>query len=321
MQEQIFFQTIETNGVHLRTVVEGEGPLLILLHGFPQCWYLWRHQIDPLVEAGFKVAVPDQRGYGGSDAPKRVEAYDLVNLAGDVFGIAETLGYEEFIVIGHDLGAKVAWHTALLYPENCKSVVGLSVPYLRDSEPKLRIDPPGLENSFWYQRYFQEPGVAEEELEADIEKSLLAIYYTLSADTPDGTWMAQTAKPKDSAMIDALVIPESLPNWLTREDLNYYVEQFKKSGFRGALNWYRNIVRNTEIAPQLETAKIKQPAYFIAGSKDDVLKHIPGRIDLMDNWFEDLRGKTLIVGAGHWVQLEQPEKTTQVLIEFLNRVR
>ena len=280
MQKQISFQTIETNGVHLRTVVEGEGSLLILLHGFPQCWYLWRHQIDPLVKAGFKVAIPDQRGYGYSDAPKEVEAYNLINLAGDVFGIAEILGYNEFIVIGHDLGAKVAWHTALLYPKNCKSVVGLSVPYSRVSEPKLRIDPPGLENSFWYQRYFQEPGTAEKELEADIEKSLLAIYYTLSADTPDGTWMAQTDKPKESDMIDALVIPESLPNWLTREDLNYYVEQFKISGFRGPLNWYRNIVRNTEITPQFETAMIKQPAFFIAGSQDDVLKHIPGRFDL-----------------------------------------
>ena len=315
------FQMLETNGVTLRTVVEGDGPLLVLLHGFPQCWYLWRNQIDPLVEAGYKVAVPDQRGYGGSSCPPEVSDYNIRELAADVAGLPSALGYDEFTVIGHDWGCAVAWSTALLHEDVCKAVLGLSVPYFRGSAVKGAISPKGMDDQFWYIRYFQEPGVAEADLEADLEKSLLAIYYSLSADSPPQTWMNQLKQPRSARMSDALLLPDELPGWLTREDLDYYVEQYRASGFRGPINWYRNLPTNDQITRELDQKKFSQPAAFIAGSEDDVLLYSPDWRETMPRWYEDLRFIELIEGAGHWVQLEKPKETTALVLRFLDEIR
>ncbi len=311
------FEMIETNGVTLRTVVEGEGPLLILLHGFPQCWYLWRHQIDPLVAAGYRVAVPDQRGYGGSSCPPDVADYDIRKLTGDVAGIASALGYDEFTVIGHDWGCVVAWNTALLYEDTCKAVLGLSVPYARGVDPDLFINPPGMDDRFWYIRYFQQPGVAEAEMESDVERTLRAMYYTASSDAPAHAFMRQLEQPKTATFYDVILEPETLPSWLTQQDLDYYVAQFRKSGFRGPVNWYRNIAANNAITPELHAKKIRQPAAFIAGSNDDVLLFSPNWRKNMPNWFEDLRFIELIEGTAHWLQMEKPEETNKLILRFL----
>ncbi len=312
------FQMIETNGIRLRTVVEGKGPLVVLLHGFPQCWYLWRHQIDPLVEAGFQVAVPDQRGYGGSDRPEAIESYDIVHLTGDVVGIADALGHNGFHVVGHDWGAPVAWHTALLHPGRIRSVVGLSVPYTRwQAGVFTRQETFG--DNFWYMVYFQKPGVAEAELEADIRRSLRTVYFSISADAPEG--LLAVPKPSTAKFLDGMADPERLPAWLTEEDLDYYVAQYVQSGFRGPLNWYRNIDRNVEITPQLEEAKIGQPSFFIAGVKDPVLSFGGGGwVNLMDNYVLDMRGKLFVEGSGHWVPMERPGEVNNALLEFLRSV-
>jgi pimeloyl-ACP methyl ester carboxylesterase len=316
------FEMIETNGVTLRTVVEGEGPLLILTHGFPQGWYLWRHQIDFLVNEGYKVAVPDQRGYGASSCPPNVADYNMRHLADDAAGIAKALGYDEFISIGHDFGSMVAFYTALLHEKTCKAVLGMAVPYLRGLEAEY---PPYGDDQFWYIHYFQEEGVAESEIEEDIEKSLLSLYYSLSADSPKGTWMAQMKKPSKSRLLDALCMPKKLPSWLTREDMDYYVHQFKKSGFRGPLNWYRNIATMDalvgDIVPDIANKKIRQPAAFIAGAQDEVLDYAPSWRKAMPGWFENLKFIELIDGAGHWVQVEQPEKTNRLIKRFLDQVK
>ncbi len=312
------FQMLETNGIRLRTVVEGEGPLVILLHGYPQCWYLWRHQIDPLVEAGFQVAVPDQRGYGGSDRPEPIEAYNIIELTNDVVGLADALGHEQFLIVGHDWGAPVAWHTALLHPKRIRAVAGMSVPYLR-GQVGAWTRQENFGDNFWYMVYFQTPGVAEAELEADIRKSLRIIYFAASGDAPEGTFFVQ--KPASAKLLDGLPDPERLPTWLTEEDLDYYVAQYQQSGFRGPLNWYRNIDRNIELTPQLENAKIEQPSFFIAGKKDIVLSFGGGGLlDLMDDLVTDMRGKVLIDGAGHWVQLERPAAVNEALLGFLKTV-
>lgn len=312
------FQMIETNGIHLRAVVEGEGPLVILLHGFPQCWYLWRRQIDPLIAAGFQVAAPDQRGYGGSDRPAEIEAYNIIELTNDVVGLASALGHEQFIVVGHDWGAPVAWHTALLHPQRVQAVAGLSVPYTRGRVGTLTRQE-NFGDNFWYMVYFQQPGVAEAELEADIRKSLRTIYFTVSGDAPEGLWVAR--KPATAKFLDGLITPEQLPAWLTEEDLDYYVAQYEQSGFRGPLNWYRNIDRNLELTPQLENAKIEQPSLFIAGKKDIVLSFGGGSwVNQMDKYMADLRGKVFIEGAGHWVQMERPAEVNQALLGFLKTV-
>jgi len=312
------FQMIETNGIRLRTVVEGKGPLVVLLHGFPQCWYLWRHQIDPLVEAGFQVAVPDQRGYGGSDRPEAIESYDIVNLTGDVVGIADALGHDRFHVVGHDWGAPVAWHTALLHPGRTRSVVGMSVPYTRwQAGVFTRQETFG--DNFWYVVYFQKPGVAEAELEADIRKSLRTVYFSISADAPEG--LLAVPKPSTAKFLDGMADPDRLPAWLTEEDLDYYVAQYVQSGFRGPLNWYRNIDRNADITPQLEEAKIGQPSFFIAGVKDPVLTFGGGGwVNLMDNYVLDMRGKVFVEGSGHWVPMERPREVNDALLGFLRSV-
>lgn len=309
------FEMIETNGVRLRTVVEGRGPLVVLLHGFPQCWYLWRHQIDPLVHAGFQVAVPDQRGYGGSDRPASIEAYNVVDLSADVVGIADALGHERFLVVGHDWGAPVAWHTALLHAERVKAVAGLSVPYVRGQAGTLTRQE-AFGDNFWYIVYFQTPGVAEAEFEADVRTALRLTYYVASGDAPANAWLVQ--KPATAKFLDGLPNPATLPAWLTEADLDYYVAQFERSGFRGPLNWYRNIDRNLALTPQLETAKIERPALFLAGKKDPVLSFGgSGWVDLMDHFVPDLRGKVYVDGAGHWVQMERPAAVTDALLGFL----
>lgn len=313
--KQRSFQRIKTNGITLRTVVEGDGPLVILLHGFPQCWYLWRHQIDPLVEAGFQVAVPDQRGYGGSDRPEPIEAYNIIELTNDVAGLARALGHEQFIVVGHDWGAPVAWHLALLHPKRIRAVVGMSVPYFRGKAGTMTSQA-NFGDNFWYMVYFQKPGVAEAELESDIKKSLRMIYFAASGDAPPGLWFVQ--KPSSAKFLDGLVDPPSLPSWLTQEDLDYYVAQYQQSGFRGPLNWYRNIDRNLELTPQLEDAKLEPPSFFIAGSKDIVLSYGGGSlVNEMEKRLANFRGKVIVEGAGHWVQAEKPEPVNQALLGFL----
>ncbi|MBN4006008.1 alpha/beta hydrolase [Nostoc sp. LPT] len=308
------FRTIKTNGVSLRTVVEGQGPLVILLHGWPQCWYLWRHQIDPLVEAGFQVAVPDQRGYGGSDAPEEINAYDIIHLTGDVVGIADALGYATFTVIGHDWGAPVAWNTALLHEERVNAVVGMSVPYFRYPVGALTKQENFADN-FWYMVYFQKPGIAEAEFEADIRRSLRMIYASVSGSAPEGIFF--NPKPSTSGFLDGLIDSEQQPLGVTQEDLDYYVEQYKRSGFRGGLSWYRNIDRNMEITPELQDKKISQPALFIAGEKDVVLKFPGMNLDEMSEWVPNLKGQVIIKSAGHWVSVEYPEVVNEALLSFL----
>ncbi len=306
MPAQRHFEQIETNGVTLNTVVEGEGPLLILLHGWPQCWYLWRHQIDPLVAAGYRVAVPDQRGYGRSSKPQAVEAYNIRALAGDINGLAGALGYDTCTVIGHDWGCLVAWNTALLHPETCTAVMGLSVPFWRPTP--ATIDPPGYDDRFWYIRYFQQPGIVEQELEADLENALLQLYYGLAADSPFGAWMQQLEHPATSSLLDALPHTDHRPAWLSAEDFAVYLDSYRASGFRGPCNWYRNLPTQCALTPELEHARFTQPAAFVAGAEDDVLLYDPEWRSSFPQAFDDLRFIEIIDGAGHWLQVEKPAR-------------
>jgi pimeloyl-ACP methyl ester carboxylesterase len=309
------FETIARGGVTLRCVVEGDGPLVILLHGFPQCWYLWRHQIDPLVAAGYQVAVPDQRGYGGSDAPEDVTAYDIIQLTDDVVGVADALGHRQFVVVGHDWGAPVAWHTALLHPARVRAVAGLAVPYARLETPQLMTRQEFWGDRFWYIVYFQQPGIAEAELDADLRRSLRLTYYAASADFR-GNLMAME-KPKTAGFLDGIPEPTQELSWLSEDDLDYYVAQYRRNGFRGPLNWYRNLERNVAITPQLRDERVSQTAYFLAGAQDPVLAFPGDWLGAMDKWVPNLAGKELIEGAGHWVPMERPEAVTEHLLRFL----
>ncbi|MFN0090516.1 MAG: alpha/beta fold hydrolase [Acidimicrobiales bacterium] len=310
------FQTLETNGIRLRTVVEGDGPLLILLHGFPQSWYLWRHQIDPLVAAGWKVAAPDQRGYGFSDRPPAVSDYGIVDLTADIDGLASALGHDDYALMIHDWGAIVGWHVALRYAERVRAVVGLSVPYVRDHRWPAMCTQAHWGERFFYWSYFAKEGAAEAEFEADLRSTLLRFYVSAAGDRPRGPGR----QPHTAGMLDTLPpAPAELPPWLTEADLDYYVSQYEASGFRGPINYYRNIPRLLELTPELEGVKVRPPTTFLIGERDNVRRFIP--LEGMEQRFEDLRGIEEVPRAGHWLPLEASDLVTQRAVEFLAQFR
>lgn len=319
---QYEFHRIPTNGIHLRAVVEGKGALCILVHGWPESWYSWRHQIEPLVKAGYRVCVPDVRGYGGSDKPEAIEAYDLKSITGDIVGLIDALGERRAILIGHDWGAPIVWTTAVLHPTRVSAACGMSVPFLgRPHRPVTELYRDIFKDEFFYQLYFQQPGVAEAELETDVRTALRKIYFNASGDAPGSTFLPK--KAASGKLLDGLADPDPLPKWLKAEDIEYYTQEFQQSGFRGPLNRYRNFERDWEMLPELGERLVEQPSMFLAGSKDPVLRFIPGMnlFDVTGPLYKDLRVKRLVEGAGHWVQQEQPEETNDALLEFLGGLR
>ncbi len=310
-------RTIATNGIRMRIAEEGSGPLVLLLHGFPESWYSWRHQIPALAAAGFHAVAPDQRGYGGTDAPAAVESYDIHQLVADAVGVLDALGESRAVVVGHDWGAPVAWHCALLHRERFPAVAALSVPYVgRSPLPPMEMFRMMAGDRFFYILYFQEPGVAERELEADVRSTLRRFLYAASGDVIEALdfWR----KPKDAKFLDGLPDPKTLPSWLGEADLEYYTNEFRRTGFRGGLNWYRNIDRNWRDAPELAGAKVEQPALFVAGERDGVLAMMPP--EAMRELVPNLRQLLLLPGCGHWTQQERPAEVNAALIEFLKSV-
>lgn len=315
---------IETNGVRLRAAVQGEGPLVLLVHGFPESWYSWRHQLGPLAAAGFTACAIDVRGYGGSDKPGAVGAYAMQEMCADIAGVIGTLSPgAPAVLVGHDWGAPIVWHSAVLHPGKVRAVAGLSVPYfdlppapLNQLFKAMYTD----QGKFFYMAYFQDEGVAEAEFEADVRGALRKLYYAASADS-DGRWGTQH-KPAGEPMLQGLPDPDPLPTWLTPDDLDYYVAQFEQSGFRGPINRYRNFERDWAMMNTVPDRVIHQPSLFIAGAEDMVLSMFgdgsaAGVEAQMRETTSDLRGVHLVPGAGHWVQQEAPDTTTGLLIDWL----
>jgi len=318
MSAQPELQVVECNGIRLRVALSGEGPLVALVHGWQESWFSWRHQIPALVTAGYRVAAPDVRGYGGSDKPHAIEAYAIKEMCADVAGLIAALGETRAILIGHDWGAPIVWNTALLHPEKVRAVVGLSVPHTgRGPAPLIEFFRKIYKDRFFYQLYFQTPGVAEAELEADVRASLRKVYYWASGEGMKAG--LRLVKPADAKLLDGLPDPDPFPAWLTPADLDYYVGQFQQSGFRGPLNRYRTSALDFAQLAAMADKRIEQPAAFIAGSLDPVLRFIPGvdLIETMHGRVSDLRLVRVIEGAGHWVQQERPAEVNAALLEFL----
>ncbi len=318
MHDQFILTNFQTNGISVRAAVEGRGPLVMMIHGWPELWYSWRHQIKPLAAAGYRVVVPDVRGYGGSDKPHSIEAYDMRTMMADLIGLMDTLGEEKAILVGHDWGAPICWNTAALHPERVAAVAGLSVPYRkRGNVPSIDIWRQLYQDKFFYQVYFQEEGIAERELEADVRVSLRKIYYSISGDAPSlDSWVQRSPT---STLLEAFIDPEPFPQWLTSADLDYFVANFEAGGFHGPINRYRNQERDFADLPEMGVKPVHQPSCFIAGSKDVVRRFVPG----MDAYAEpganctDLRFSHIIEDAGHWVQQEAPEDVNEALLRFL----
>jgi pimeloyl-ACP methyl ester carboxylesterase len=293
---------VETNGIRLNIAEQGKGPLVLLCHGFPESWYSWRHQLGALAAAGFHAVAPDMRGYGKSD---RLEAPTAV-------------------IVGHDWGATVAWQTALLRPDRFRAVIGLSVPF----RPRGKVPPtsamPRTADAQFYQLYFQEPGLAEAELERDPRATVHNMLYGASGDAGRGDGASAGASigmvPRGGGFLRGTPAPAALPAWLSERDVDFYAAEFQRTGFRGALNWYRNIDRNWELLAPFAGAPVTVPALYVAGDRDMVVA-FPGMDQLLANlrrFVPALRNTLMLAGCGHWTQQERPGEVNAAMIDFLH---
>ena len=316
-------QTVSVDGVSLRVAIEGKGPLVLMVHGFPESWYSWRHQMQPLASAGYTACAIDVLGYGGSDKPHAVEAYAMEELTGQVAKLAALLSPKEPVtLLGHDWGAPIVWATSLVHPDRVKAVAALSVPY--SGIPKRSLRDIIEENftskgRFFYQQYFAAEGTAEAEFEADPRATLRRIYYAWSGNIPADS--IPRDKKLGDTMLHRLPDPDPFPSWLTASDLDYYVNEFTQSGFRGPLNRYRNHDRDFRFMQKFLGRKIEQPALFIAGERDGVLSMFGDRLSLMKNEVPNLQGIHLLPGCGHWTQQERPDEVNKLLLAWLGELR
>lgn len=316
---------IPTNGLHyfVKEAGDPQAPLVLFLHGFPDSWYSWRHQLSVTATAGYYAVAPDMLGCGETDAPMEVERYSQDEMAKDIVGLIEALGHEQAILVGHDLGASLSWQICLLYPAKVKAVVALSIPYggralTRPTDHMKKV----YGNNFFYILYFQEPGVAEGELDEDIYNSLLRIYYSVSAEGAESyrQFVSSASPQRAEKYLDTTVEPEALPKWLSEEDLDYYVSRYQKNGFRPSLNWYRCLDIYWERTKHLSGKKITQPVFFVAGNNDPITHMVRKAISRLPNMVEDLRTIEFIDDCGHWIACEQTKTLNIKLLRYLQEV-
>jgi pimeloyl-ACP methyl ester carboxylesterase len=307
-------RSISANGIELFLREQGQGPLVVLCHGWPELSYSWRHQISAIADAGFHVVAPDMRGYGRSSAPADVNAYSIFDTVGDMVGLVTALGEKQAVIVGHDWGAPVAWHAAMFRPDMFTKVAGLSVPppFRGRARPLDSLRSGGFNNFYW--QYFQAPGIAEAEFERNVAATMRKI---LGRGVSDPAALFVT---DDKGFLDNIPPVVTLPDWLNEDDIATFAEAYQKSGFHGGLNWYRNLDRNWDLTAPWQGAQIHQPSLFIAGSKDSVITGLIGakRVSELERVLPNLRKRLIIDGAGHWVQQERPDVVNAALIEFLS---
>jgi pimeloyl-ACP methyl ester carboxylesterase len=294
-------------------------PLVVLLHGFPELAYSWRHQMRPIADAGFHVIAPDQRGYARSSAPREVDAYGTDELTGDVVELIDQAGAEQAVIVGHDWGAMVAWDMARIHPERVSKVCALSVPIPLWPMRPIELMRAAFGDSFFYIVYFQEVGPAEAELEADVRRTMSRILWSASGDGFSGALSAMPPAEGTGFLTHMSDPPTPLPGWLTDADIDAYTEAFTSSGFFGPLSWYRNMDANYDrlAAAGHGVERITMPSYFIGGTKDPVYALNPAAVDAMRSALPGFRTSTMIEGAGHWMQQERPDEVNAALLAML----
>ncbi len=316
------YRVVDVNGIRMRIVEQGEGPLVLLAHGWPESWYSWRHQIPALAAAGYHAVAPDMRGYGGTDAPPDTADYDILHLCGDLVGLIDALGEDDAVLVAHDWGAVVARDCVRMEPDRFSAVVNMSVPF-GGPGPSSPIENwrRQHEDNFYYILYFQEldaegNGIADTELDADPRGILSRLYLTGATRRPP-----EVTDPLRSAggMIARRGEPTDFPTWISADELDYYVAEFTRTGFRGGLNYYRNFHRNWELTPHLRGVQVPQPAMFIAGENDGVIGGATEEtlVARLRQVATDPRGVHLLPGVGHWVQQQAPDEVNRLLLEFL----
>jgi pimeloyl-ACP methyl ester carboxylesterase len=316
---KITHRTVETNGIRMHVAEAGTGPLVVLCHGFPESWYSWRHQLHALAEAGFHAVAPDMRGYGQTDKPEAIDHYTLFHVVGDMVGLVEALGEETAVIAGHDWGAPVAWHAALLRPDRFRGVIGLSVPYRPRGPVRPTTAMPQTDDAVWYQLYFQEPGIAEAEYDNNVRTVFRSGLISISGDAPPDARPFGMVPRRGGGLFLQNREPPPLPDWLTEADVDFYTAEFTRSGFRGGLNWYRNIDRNWELLAPFAGMPVTVPALYIAGDRDPVVR-FPGMdrlIPSLAHFVPQLRGTKMLPECGHWTQQERPQEVNAAMINFL----
>ena len=306
----------DANGIRIHYVEQGTGPLVLLCHGFPESWYSWRHQLSALAEAGFRAVAPDMRGYGQTSKPDAIEAYSLPHLVGDMVGLLDALGEPHAVIAGHDWGGPVAWHAALLRPDRFRAVISLSVPFRPRGEVRPTSVMPRTAETMFYQLYFQTPGVAEADLEQDIPGALRRI---LCSGFGDAVADREVGMIPAGGLLAIMPDTPALPSWLTQADLDFYAGEFRRTGFRGPLNWYRNIDRNWEMLAPFRGATVTVPALYMYGDRD-VVGRFPGASQTIDNlprMVPKLHATVRLEKCSHWTQQERPAEVNAAMIAFL----
>lgn len=305
--------------IAVRLLGATDAPLIVCVHGWPESWWSWRFQMQHLAATGHRVAAIDVRGYGDSTAPPEVAAYRLTELAADTAAVIEECSIDgTAVVLGHDWGAPIAWQTARLHPGRVRGVVGMSVPYL----PASAGDPMDLwealyDGRFFYMKYFQAEGVAEAELEADLDRTLRLTYWAAAGASSNEAWNSDRAA--DAGFLDGLAEPPVVPEWMNAEALAPARAGLERNGMQGPLNRYRAQGLDAEELPGLADDAISVPAMFIGGENDIVRGFVEG-VDLFavaDAALADCRGVVIVDEAGHWVQQEAPQAVNDALGVFL----
>jgi pimeloyl-ACP methyl ester carboxylesterase len=316
---EVTHRMIETNGIRLHVAEQGEGPLVILCHGFPECWYSWRHQLPALAKAGFRAVAPDLRGYGRSDRPEGVEKYTILDDIGDVVGLVDALGARQAVIAGHDVGAAIAWQTALLRPDRFRAVIALSPPFrsrgFGDAGPPTTLMP-RTEDAVFYQLFFQNPA-AEAGLERDLRLTFRYQFFNLSGDRPPSAGIGGLPPGMMPRKGGFLTDPPSLPAWVTEADIDVYVKEFARSGFFGPLAWWRNIDRGWELMAPFAGTAVAVPALYMAGDRDFVASVFSQDVAKQSALVPKLRPPIMLPGCGHWTQQERAPEVSAAMIDFL----
>lgn len=335
---------LNVNGIRIHAVEEGEGPLVILLHGFPESWYSWRRQMGVIAEAGYRAVAIDKRGYGRSSKFRENKAYRIGRLVEDVVGVARAYGNDKAVLIGHDWGAPVAWTAAWLHPEMFRGVMGLSVPFSGRAQIAMPGNPfgkhqPGHQHEViagpgktFYQDYFGAQDGVIEEIESDLRGWLLGLMYSVSGDVVSQMPVRENADPIEilrnsplcipdgARMRDTFVIPDYFPAWLTEEDLGFYVNELERSGFGGPFAYYHNIDENWRDLAEHDGKPLTVPAYFVGGEFDVATPLCQEAIDRQADVLPNLIDSHIVPGSGHWIQQEYPQETNRLILDFLRQL-
>ena len=309
-------------GIELDVIDAGpqSGPVVVLAHGWPESAHSWRHQIDPLVDAGCRVLVPNQRGYGSSSAPADVAAYRSDHLSADLVALLDDVGVETATFVGHDWGSLVVWDLARCHPDRVAGLINVSVPYTPWPMQPTELFRALYGDRFFYMLYFQLPELAERELDADVARSLRTIIWGGTGETAAPPLDPSELPPMEgTGLLDTWggrhPVPEGLPAWLPADDFDRFVSQFTTSGFFGPISWYRNLDADWELTRELPAPPM--PTAFIGGDKDMAIAHRMEYVESMQTLLPDFRGVEIIADAGHWTQQEQPEAFNAALLRLL----